>query len=135
MRYLVDTNTLSNEIIKNSVRRRDLFVIREVTDEYASTSDEVSKIQSSGISILDLEKRHYESMAQVLAKHGDNLELIRLYTNKGSSDIAMLAYILGDKNMEQKSLFPEEYQIVTKDKELIKVAKSYGITCVDRIPQ
>jgi rRNA-processing protein FCF1 len=72
---------------------------------------------------------HIVKMKEVMATHGDNLKLIRLYTSEGVGDIAMLAYVLAERDTPNK-LFSESYTLVTQDKELCTVAKSYGIPCL-----
>ncbi len=133
MRYLIDNNTLSNALLSRSLGRKDVFVVSEIVDEYAYIPEEVVKIKSFGINILEVGKKHLETAAKILNDHADNLKLIRLYTNKGCGDVMMLAYIVAEKE-KPESLFTEEYTLVTRDKELISVAKIYGIKSVERLP-
>jgi rRNA-processing protein FCF1 len=74
---------------------------------------------------------HYEKLKEVLEKQGGNVNLLNLFLGEGTADIMMIAYILAEKEAD-KSWFPEEYVIITKDSELTRVAKSYGITCLDK---
>jgi rRNA-processing protein FCF1 len=129
MRYLLDTNTLSNHLISKAFNRKDLFILSEVAHEFAFLKSEISKITGAGISILDVSKKHLEKLKEVMSKHGSNLKLIRLYTGKGTADVVMIAYILSERD-NPETLFTEEYTLVTKDKELTSVAKSYNIKVV-----
>lgn len=130
MRYLLDTHTLTNQIMSRPSKRNDLFVIDEVADEYAFVKSEISKITNAGISIIYLTKKHLAKLTEIMTIHGSNLKLIRLYTGKGSADVLMLAYILSERD-NPDTLFTEDYTLVTKDKELESVAKSYGIKVIN----
>lgn len=131
MKYLLDTNSLSKNIINKASKRSDVFIIRDVLDEYVYSPEEETKFKSTGIDVIDLEQKHFEKLRDVMKKHGDNFSLIRLYTGKGTADVLILAYILAETEV-QDTLFPEEYTIVTQDGELITVAKEYGINCINQ---
>lgn len=135
MKYLLDTHSLSNSLLEKAQTRNDLFVLREVADESAFSKQEVQRITSAGISIIDISKKHLEKLKDVLVAQGDNLKLIRLYTNEGTADIMMLAYIIAEKEAPE-TLFNvnDDYAIVTQDKELISIAKGFGIKCVTSVP-
>ena len=96
---------------------------------YAYTDAEARSVTRAGIKVLTLGKKHVERMQEIMSKHGGNLKLIRLYTSEGTGDIAMLAYILAERDTPD-TLFPETYTLVTQDAELRAVAESYGIPCV-----
>lgn len=115
--------------MQKSSKRSDLFIIEDVLDEYAFSTEEETKVQETGIKIIHLEQRHFEKLTEVMAKHGDNFSLIRLYTSKGTADVLMLAFILAEREVTS-TLFDEDYVIITQDKELISVAKQYGIHCI-----
>lgn len=132
MRYLLDTHTLTNQIMSRPSKRNDLFVIDEVADEYAFVKSEISKITNAGISIIYLTKKHLTKLTEIMTAHGSNLKLIRLCTGKGSADVLMLAYILSERD-NPETLFNEEYTLVTKDKELTSVAKGYKIKVVTQV--
>lgn len=132
MRYLLDTNTLSNQLINKSLKRKDLFVIDEVLEEYAFVKSEILKITGAGISINYITKKHLDTLMEIMETHGSNLKLIRLFTGKGSADVLMLAYIISERD-HPDSLFNEEYTLITKDKELTGVAKSYNIKVASSI--
>lgn len=134
MRYLLDTHMLSNNLLVRAIKRNDLFILREIAEEYAFSDEEVKKITWAGIQIVDIGKKHLERLKVVLVDHGDNFNLIHLYTNEGGGDILMISYILSEKERPE-TLFVEEYTLVTKDKELISVASSYGIKCIFDLPQ
>ncbi len=132
MRYLLDTHTLTNKIMSRSSGRNDIFVIDEVANEYAFVPSEISRINSAGISIIYLGKKHLDKLTEIMANHGTNLKLIRLCTGKGSADVLMLAYILSERD-HPDTLFTDEYTLVTRDKELTAVAKSYNIKVIASI--
>lgn len=132
MKFLLDKNILSNKLQRNETNRKDLYVIQDVVDEFELSTFEAAKLKSSGVNILNVSKKHLEKLKDVLTHHGDNLKLINLYRCKGGADVVMLAYVLAE--MEQTDcLFPEEYTIVTKDTEVISVAKSYAIPCISEL--
>jgi hypothetical protein len=132
MRHLLDTHSLSNKLMDSSTKRDDLYVLEDVMDEYAFSNTEAQKVTRAGIKILGLEKKHLEKMKEIMAAHGDNLKLIRLYTSKGVGDVAMLAYILAEKATTD-TLFPETYTIVTQDKELCRIAATYSVACLETL--
>lgn len=132
MRYLLDTHTLTSQLVNRSSKRTDLFVIDEVADEYAFVKSEISKITSAGISIIYITQKHLSRLTKIMEDHGLNLKLIRLWTGKGSADVLMLAYILSERD-HPEILFAEEYVLVTRDKELATIAKSYKIKVVDSL--
>ena len=101
-------------------------------DEYAFSDAEARKVIRAGIKILGLEKKHLEKMKEIMTTQGDNFKLIRLYTSEGIGDVAMLAYILAEKNTTD-TLFPETYTMVTQDKELCRIARIYGIDCLETL--
>lgn len=132
MKYLLDKNILTNSLTLNIHKRYDLCVTQDVLDEASFTKQEISKIKNTGIQILRVSKKHLEKLAEVLASHGKNLKLINLYLGEGTADVVMIAYILAEVSSD-KSLFPEEYTIVTKDIELISVAAAYNIKCIQEV--
>jgi hypothetical protein len=132
MKYLIDTNTLSNSILKKTSERNDIFVLQEVVDEYAYSDQELNNIARSNIQRLYVSKKHIDKLVEILKVHGDNFDLIRLYTNEGTSDVLLIAYILAERD-KPESLFSDEFTIVTRDKELIKTANSYDIKCISNL--
>lgn len=132
MKYLLDKNILSNDLINNSQKRDDLCVTEEVLYEAGYTGKDYSKIRSARIQIVKLSKKHLDKLSLFMADHGANLKLINLFTGKGTADVVMISYILSERD-NPESLFPEEYTIVTKDKELMSVADIYGIKCISKI--
>ena len=132
MKYLLDTHSLSNNVVRGKTNRDDLTVLQDVADEFIYSQSDSVALQNSGIKFLFPERRHYLKLKEVLSKHGDNLKLIRLYTREGTADVMMLAYVLEEMNSSEK-LFSEEYCLVTQDKELIKIAQEYGIKTVAKI--
>lgn len=132
MKYLLDTNTLSGNLFEIDLQRNDLFILREVVEEKISDRFDISRIYNSKLNVIDPSLDHFEKMKEVLAEHGDNFNLISLFTGKGTADIIMIAYILFEQD-NPETLFDEEYTLVTNDRELSEVAKSYGIKCVSKI--
>lgn len=134
MKYILDKNILTNDLIRNINRRNDLCVTEEVLAEGGFLESQFDNIQKAGIEILKVSKTHLEKLTEVLAMHGDNLKLINLYTAKGTADVVMIAYVLSELE-NQRTLFAEEYTIVTHDKELIAIANSYGIPNIPVVPK
>lgn len=133
MKYLLDTNSLSNEILKLASKRDDFFVVRDVLDELPQTIEERRKLTSSGVKILEVNNKHLKKLTDVMGKYGDNFSLIGLYMGEGTADVLMLAYILAERELEGDKLFPEKWIIVTEDRELIKIAKENDITSISKI--
>ncbi len=125
MRYLLDTNVFDTAIT-NLPKRNDLFIIQDVATELENHGEDIVKIKNGEIQVLDVTKRHLDKLVEVMTKDGGNLDLINLYSGKGSADVVILAYILTERD-NPNTLFPEEYTLVTRDKELISVAESYNI--------
>jgi tRNA G18 (ribose-2'-O)-methylase SpoU len=130
MKYLIDTNSISNTNLQKARRRNNLYILKETLDEKTPDEDK-QKIKSYGVHIIDLSKKHLEKLKEVMTLHGDDFKLIRLYTNKGSADLVALAFLLVEKNKE--GLFDEDYIFVTKDNPLAKVLRSYDIKCVENL--
>jgi hypothetical protein len=133
MRYVLDKNVLTSGLIENIKNRHDLCLTNEVISEAGFDKKEVDKIRKRGILILGESKLYFEKLREIMERHGDNLNLINLYTGKGSADVTILAHVLvqvGNSNQ----LFAEEFSIVTKDDELTKVAKLYEIPCLTDLP-
>lgn len=86
----------------------------------------------AGIKVLSLNAKHFERLLRVLEKHGDNFDLIRLFTAEGTADVLMLAFIIAESE-EGAELFPEKWTLVTKDTGLLAAAKDYGITCTSEL--
>lgn len=132
MKYLLDKNVLSNNLTKNVTNRDDLCVTEDVLEEAFFTQVEIKNLFAAGVKVLKVSKRHLEKLKEVLANHGDNFKLINLWSGKGTADVVMIAYVLCEKN-NPESLFPEDFTIVTKDKELISIASLYGISCIPEL--
>ena len=132
MRYLLDANILSSQVLSSASNREDLFIIDEVADECTNNESEKLKITNAGISINHITKKHLDNLSEVMKSHGSNFKLIRLYTCKGSADVLMIAYILSEK-FHPEILFSEEYTLVTKDRTLSTIAKTYGIEVTESI--
>jgi hypothetical protein len=132
MRYVLDKNILTKDLLKNVKNRRDLCITNEVISEAGFDKKEIEGIKKAGIVILTETKKFFEKLKEVINKHGNNLKLINLYTSRGTADVAMIAHILAEKDSSNQ-LFTEEFVIVTKDDELTAVAIENGITCVTKI--
>lgn len=132
MKYLLDKNILTNNLIENIDKRDDLCVMQEVLDEAGITGSDIVKVRKAGIHVLKVEKKHLEKLIEFMTTNGNNLKLINLYTGKGTADVVMIAYILSERD-DPRTLFVEEYTIVTRDKELIAIAEVYGINCISNL--
>lgn len=131
--FLIDNDSLTNEVVSSALEK-NIFVLRDTVDEYASTRAEILKIENSGIKILEMDYIHFQRLIILLKKHGTNKNLIRLFSNKGKADVLILAYILAERDDSGK-LFPDNYILITKDRELTKIAENYEISCLKELPQ
>ena len=129
MRYLIDKNLLTHEIMKNETRRYDLCIIEDVIDEAGMNADQIKSINQRGIQCLKVSKHHLEKLKIIMTSYGSNLKLINLCHGKGSADVVMLAYILSEQEIAG-TLFINDFTILTKDKELINVATQLGIKTI-----
>ncbi len=129
MNYLLDANSLSNDIFKKASDRNSLFVLQEVLDERVRFEEDINRIKSAGIKVLRITKKHLDKLMLVLEEYGDDFNLIRLYTGEGAADVLMVAYILAEQAAGEQStrLFPTEWSMVTEDGELTAVARKYNI--------
>ena len=132
MKFLLDKNLLTKELKLNASNRDDLCVIQDVLDEGPFTEADIKTIKSAGVKVLRVAKKHLEKLKDVLSTHGENFKLINLYTGKGTADVMMIAFILAERD-NPDTLFSDEYTIVTNDKELISVAKSYEINSASEL--
>lgn len=132
MKYLIDTHILTNRNLTSISKGNSVYILEETLGEHTESDMEIQKLIAANIGILTLEARHLEKMKEVMENNGANLKLIRLFTSEGTGDIAMLSFILAERDNED-TLFPESYKLVTQDKELRKVAESYGIICSETI--
>ena len=106
MKYLLDTHSLSSKVIESAHGRKDLCVIEDVLDE--SSEKTVSSIKNrQQIEILSIGCRHLKKLGEILKIHGANFKLIRLYTDEGTADVMMLAYVLSERD-EPETLFSDK---------------------------
>ena len=135
MKYFLDTNSITNSTIDEAKTRNDIYLIQDVLDEFSNSNAEVMRIKRAGIKVVELSVRHLEKMKDILSTHGTDFKLIDLFLNEGKADVAMLAYIVSEKE-NPSNLFSinEEYAIVTRDGGLTRVAESYGIRCLQSLP-
>lgn len=134
MRYFLDTNSLTNLVINQARNRGDIYILQDVLEEFSNSTVETSRIERSGINIVDLSAKHLEKMKKVLSEHGHNTGLIDLSSGEGKADVSMLAYILSEKENPDSLFAVGDYSIITKDKTLAEVAQNYGIGCLDELP-
>lgn len=133
MKYLLDTNIIFSLLNKSLNKGLYFCITEDVLSECEYYQERIPKIKALGLEILETKKKHLEKLKEVLVKHGDNFELVRLYSGKGKADVGILAYILAERD-NCETLFPEEYILITKDKPLSDAAKEYGIKCLSQIP-
>lgn len=135
MKYFLDTNSITNSAIDEAKSRNDIYLIQDVLDEFSNSNAEVMRIKRAGIKVVELSVHHLEKMKDILSTHGTDLKLIDLFLNEGKADVAMLAYIVSEKE-NPSNLFSinEEYAIVTRDGGLTRIAESYGISCIQSLP-
>jgi len=132
MKYLLDTNTLISKLSETTKGRNNLCVIHDVAREYEFPRKAKGLIQRSGIDVIELSRKHYAKLTTVLSVHADNLGLINLYEGTGAADVMMLAFVLSERD-NPAGLFPVSYTLVTKDKELTKIAQLYSISCTQNL--
>jgi hypothetical protein len=132
MKYILDKNILTRNLKENIQQRKDLCITQDVIDESGFTRQDIARIKEMKLQVLKFHKIHFEKLKQVMEESGDNLNLLNLYLGEGAADIMMIAYILAERELD-KSMFPEEFIIVTKDAELTKVAQSYGINSIPEV--
>ncbi|MBL7738906.1 MAG: hypothetical protein JNK14_06770 [Chitinophagaceae bacterium] len=132
MKYILDKNALSNDLLKNNSKRTDLCITEEVIQEAGYSRAEVRTLAKTGINILRMSKKHLEKLKEVMKAEGGNLKLISLYPGRGTADVVMIAYVLAERDIVD-TLFPDEFTIITNDKELTSVAKKYQIKCVSKL--
>lgn len=129
-RYLVDNNVLSR--LTSEQRLSPFF-----RDHCRVTSDVLH--EASGYvepEVIDLEEPVTATvlgrLATVMASvaPGDT-SLIDLYANKGAADPVMIAVALEMQAVQDRTLFPETWVIVTDDKAVAATARSHGVTPLD----
>ena len=129
MRYLIDANSLSSDLLGYAKGHRNFYVIEDVIDEMRG-SDGAQKIRAADIKTIHITKKHIDKLYEILEAHGKNLRLIRLFTNKGAADVLMLAVALADGDGQIRMFDDHDWTIVTRDKGLIETAGKYGIACL-----
>lgn len=134
IKYLIDKNTFSKRIISEAKDRNDICVLMDVLEESGYSKNDAVRFRTLGLQILHVSKRHLEMLKIIMKEQGNNHRLIDLHAGKGAADVVMLAYVLAEKK-HSVTLFQDEFILVTKDKELIRVAVSYDISCVPDIAE
>lgn len=132
MKYLLDTNSFSKDVLDLASKHTDLFVIRDVLDELPAAEEEHRRMRAAKVNVLEVEPKHLVKLVEVMAKYGDDLRLVRLYTGEGTADVVMLAYVLADRDARSEKLFYEEWTLVTDDIELRKVAAENDVASISR---
>jgi hypothetical protein len=131
--YLIDANMIFSKLDSLGSNRKDILVLDDIKVEIAPSEERIVKLEKAGVRFICLNKKHYEKLKLVLAEHGENTDLIRLYTNEGVGDVLLIAYALAERE-NQHSLIEFEYLLVTNDKAVIDVAEKYNIECLHEIP-
>lgn len=131
MSYILDSNSLFS-LPHNLRHRDDLYIVVEVNEEFASNETRRNNIRKFGIKVLQSKLKHYKMLKEVMTLHGSNQDLISLRKNKGLADVVIIAYILAERDSPD-TLFPINYDLVTKDVALTDIATSYGIQCSNEI--
>ncbi len=129
-RYLVDNNALSRLTAKQ--RLSSFF-----SDNCRVTSDVLYEARGYvEPEVADLEQ---PVTAAVLARltavmasvaPGDT-SLVDLYANKGAADPVMIACALELQAIQDRTLFPDQWLIVTDDKAVAAAARVHGLTPLD----
>src|SRR5258708_22174315 len=97
MKIPLDTNNVIAQNNNKTSKRSDFFIVQDVEDEWVNLSERASVIKNAGIEILEINAKHLKKLQEVLTLHGNNFDLIGLYTGEGTADVIMLAYILAEK--------------------------------------
>lgn len=127
--YLIDKNLLTKEILNNTQKMNGLCLLQEVIDEAGFSKEDVKDAKKNKINILEMSLIHLEKMQNLMATYGSNLKLINLFKNQGTADVAIIAFVLGEKE-RNSGLFNLEYSIVTKDNAIIELANKFDITTI-----
>lgn len=128
--YIVDTNLLSKDVLVRSQGRSDLIILEEIFQERTQKDPVLERsIRESSIRIISLETHHYNKMKEILRDYGDQQNLLSLLLNEGSADVAILSFIIAERELASNALpeIREEFIIVTNDNGLIEVAEAYSI--------
>lgn len=133
MKYLLDTNALSLDFLRHNRRRTDVCTIQDVVDEHTSYGSKPSRIDGTGIEVLQVRAKHITILKRILITEGGNTDLIRLFTSEGAADAMIIAFIVAEREVRD-TLFSEDYTIITRDTGLRAVATKYGIPCLTTIP-
>ncbi len=133
MHYLLDTNTLTATALRDQKYRNQVFVIRDVADEFGTSPAKAALLSRSNVQVRELEARHFEVLKQLMDTYGSNAKLISLLVNEGKADVLILAYAVAERD-RRDTLLPEIFTIVSEDKELVRVAKELGIPTSSRLP-
>lgn len=133
MKYLLDTNSLGLQVLRASPQRTDVCTIQDVIDEHTSHGSKPSRIDGTGIDVLQIRAKHLIVLQRILAEEGANFDLIRLFTAEGMADAMIIAYIVAEREVKD-TLFDEDYTVVTNDAGLRAVAIKYQVACVKTVP-
>ena len=133
MKYLLDTNSLNLQVLRESPQRNDVCTIQDVIDEHTSHGSKASRIDGTGIEVLQIRAKHLLVLQRILADEGANFDLIRLFTAEGMADAMIVAFVVAEREVKD-TLFDEDYIVVTNDTGLRAVATRYQVTCVTTVP-
>ena len=132
MSYLLDTHALTGTVLHGAKYRNQVFVIRDVADEFGTSKAKADSLARSNVQTRELQSIHYEALKTLLKTYGGNTKLINLLTNEGKGDVLMLAFAIAER-ARPGTLIPEICTIVSKDKELVRIAKALGIPTMTQL--
>lgn len=132
MSFLLDTNAVTGIALRGEKYRGQLFVIRDVADEFGTSKPKADQLRRSNVQIRELEPIHFTVLKELMHTYAGNTKLIDLLTNEGKADVLMLAFAIAERD-RLGTLFPETFTIVSQDKELVRVAREFGIPTLPRL--
>lgn len=132
MKYLLDTNSLGLQVLRASPQRNDVCTIQDVIDEHTAHGSKPSRIDGTGIDVLQIRAKHLTVLQRILSEEGANFDLIRLFTAEGMADAMIIAFIVAEREVKD-TLFDEDYTVVTNDAGLSAVAAKYQVACVTAV--
>jgi len=111
--YVLDTNAireLSRDLIES--KKSDGRMIITIQDvEFEVHNENKTKV----LDVLNLDDKAYKKMAEIVNGFQSVRNLIDYYNNKGTADVALLAFAL---TFNEGTFFDDEIIIVTEDKDL-----------------
>ncbi len=129
MKYLLDTNSVPRSLLQRPKLKNLCFMLREVIEEWPGLLANLDNLEIEGLRLIETDINLLISLQEVMKEHGDNLGLIDLYSNLGTGDILILAFLNNEHRV--KGMFDLDWTLVTDDLALTKAAKDYGFKTIN----